>query len=109
MTLAGTAALRRTGGGDALMLAIANDPDAARSDAELGVFGKAVHVVASPRGIAFVHGQRAEAFEWDDVRTITVRRRSVVVRAEAIRHAVMPTKTGTEVRRTAEKFTTCTR
>ncbi|HYK96969.1 MAG TPA: PH domain-containing protein [Candidatus Acidoferrales bacterium] len=86
------------------MLEIANAPDAARSDAELGVFRKAVHVVASPRGIAFVYGQRAEAFEWDDIRSIDVRRRSVIVRAEAIRHAVVQTKAGTEVRRSAERF-----
>src|SRR5262245_4605844 len=104
MTLVGAAALRGSTG-DALMLAIANDQDAARSDAELGVFGKPVHVIAAPRGIAFVHGENAEAFEWDDVRWISLRRHSVIVRAEAIRHAVVTTKTGTEVRRTAEKFT----
>ena len=103
MTLVGAATLRGKTG-DALMLAIANDLDAARTDAELGVFGKPVHVIASPRGIAFAHGQNAEAFEWDDVRSIEVRRRSVVVRAEAIRHAVVQTKTGTEVRRSAEKY-----
>ena len=61
--------------------------------------------MAAPRGIAVVHGQHTEAFEWEDVRSISVRRRSVIVRAESIRHAVVQTKTGTEVRRSAEKYT----
>jgi len=104
MTLAGTAAFGRTAG-DALMLAIANDRDAARSDAEFGVFGKPGHVVAGAQGIAFVHGRTAEAFSWDDVTSITERRRSVIVRAETIRHAVVPTKNGgSEVKRSAEKY-----
>ena len=61
------------------MLEIASDRAGARTDAALGVFGKPVHVVAGTRGIAFTHGREAEAYSWDEVRSIDVRRRSVRV------------------------------
>ena len=59
------------------MLEIASDRAGARTDAALGVFGKPLHVVAGTRGIAFTHGREAEAYSWDEVRSIEVRRRSV--------------------------------
>src|SRR2546430_15821082 len=64
-------------GAEALMLEIASDRAGARTDAALGVFGKPLHVVAGTRGIAFTHGREAEAYSWDEVRSIEVRRRSV--------------------------------
>lgn len=100
MTMAGAVALG--GSADALMLSLANDRDAARTDAELGVLGKPVHVIAGTAGVAFLHGRSASAYEWDDVLGVAVRHGSVVVRTESVRHAVVPTKHGTEVRRTAE-------
>src|SRR5438445_2294597 len=69
-----------TAAAEALMLAIASDRAAARTDAALGVFGKPLHVVAGTTGIAFTHGREAEAYAWEDVGAIDVRRRSVVVR-----------------------------
>lgn len=64
------------------MLAIASDRAGARTDAALGVFGRPVHVVAGAQGIAFTHAREAEAFAWDDVKKIDVRRRSVVVKVD---------------------------
>lgn len=101
MTLAGTVALG--GSADALMLSIANERSAARTDAELGTFGKPVHVIAGTAGIAFLQGRNATAYEWEDVRSVTVRRGSVVVGTETVQQTVVRTKRGTEVRRTAEQ------
>src|SRR5436309_3325521 len=72
-------ALPGSGARDALMLAIASDRGAARTDGALGVFGKPVHVVAGIQGIAFTHGREAEAYRWEDVERVDVSRRSVVV------------------------------
>lgn len=65
--------------GDALMLAIASDRGAARTDAALGVFGIPLHVVAGAQGIAFTHGREAQAYRWEDVKQVGSRRRSVYV------------------------------
>lgn len=100
MTFAGAVALG--GRADALMLSIANDRTSARTDAELGVLGKPVHVIAGTAGIAFLQGRSATAYEWDDVRSVSVRHGSVIVDTQALRHTVVQTKRGTEVRRTAE-------
>src|SRR2546427_11887936 len=66
-------------GAEALMLAIASDRAAARTDAALGVFGRPLHVVAGAHGIAFTHAREAESYSWDQVQKIDVRRRSVIV------------------------------
>jgi hypothetical protein len=77
MALAGTAAL--SGANDQLALSIVNDR-AARSDAREGVWGKRVHVAAAPAGIAFVGERITNAYSWDEVKAIKVRRGSVVVK-----------------------------
>jgi hypothetical protein len=103
MTLASTVALGDPT--DTLMLAIANERGAARSDAQLGVLGKPVHVIAGTAGIAFLQGRSGAAYDWDDVRSVAVRRGWLVVRTEAIRQIVRHTKQGIEVRRVAERDT----
>ncbi len=100
MTLAGAVALG--GRSDALMLSIANERSAARTDAELGTLGKPVHVIAGTAGIAFLHGRSAIAYEWVDVRSVSTRRGSVLVRTESVRESLVRTKRGTEIRRVAE-------
>ncbi len=100
MTLAGAVALG--GRADALMLSIASERSAARTDAELGALGKPMHVIAGTAGIAFLQGRNATAYQWDDVRSVSVRRGSVVIRTESVRESIVPTKRGTVVRRIAE-------
>jgi hypothetical protein len=93
-----------TAAADQLLLAIANDRSAVRTDALVGTLGKMAHVVAGAAGLAFTADRTAVAFEWSDVRSIAVRRASVVVRTEAVRQRVVRTKDGgTHVRRTVEK------
>jgi hypothetical protein len=77
MTVMGAAAL--TGASDQLALSIVNDR-AVRSDAREGVWGKRVHVAAAPAGIAFVGEKITHAYPWDEVKSVRVRRGSVVVK-----------------------------
>src|SRR4051812_10244070 len=83
MALASAAALNAAT--DQLALAIVN-ARAVRSDAREGVWGKRVHVAAAAAGIAFVGERSTNAFQWDEVRSIKVRRGSVVVKTTTGRH-----------------------
>jgi hypothetical protein len=77
MTVLGAAAL--TGATDQLALSIVNDR-AVRSDAREGVWGKRVHVAAAPAGIAFVGEKITHAYSWDEVKSVELRRGSIVVK-----------------------------
>lgn len=102
--MAGTAAFGQ-GVADELVLSIVNDRAAARSDAHAGTFGRPVHVVASPAGLAFLNGRAATAYRWEDVRDIALRRRSVVVSTESLRETAVVKNGYRDVRRFVERKT----
>jgi hypothetical protein len=103
MALAGTAAFGQSIA-DELVLSIINDQGAVRSDAHGGTFGRPLHVVAAPTGLAFLTERSAEAYRWMDVREVTLRRHSVMVRTESTRERIVPTDGGgAEIRRTFEE------
>lgn len=105
MALAGMAAFGRSVADD-LVLSIINDQGAVRSDAHGGTFGRPLHVVAAPTGLAFLAERSAEAYRWIDVREVTLRRHSIVVRTESTRERVVPVEGGgAEIRRTFEQKT----
>ncbi|HEY6958854.1 MAG TPA: hypothetical protein VI814_08530 [Candidatus Limnocylindria bacterium] len=105
MALAGTAAFGQSVA-DELVLSIINDQGAVRSDAHGGTFARPLHVVAAPAGLAFLTERSAEAYRWMDVREVTLRRHSLVVRTESTRERIVPTDGGgAEIRRTFEEKT----
>lgn len=102
--MAGTVAIG-SGLTDELALAIVNDGAAARSDAHAGTFGRPVHVVASPSGLAFLNGRAASAYRWEDLREVALRRRSIVVSTESLREIAVVKKGYRGVRRFVERKT----
>src|ERR1041384_1170507 len=78
MALVGATAL--AGSADQLALSIVN-ANAARTDAREGVWGKRVHVAAAAgAGVAFVGEKFTNSYSWDEIKSITSRRGSVIVK-----------------------------
>jgi hypothetical protein len=93
----------RFGAADEQLLAIASDGAAIRADAHTGPFRSLVHVLASPSGFALVGERSGEAFDWSEVRSVSVSRGYVIVRTEAVRATVVQTKHGPEVKRAVQQ------
>lgn len=104
MAIAGAAALGPRAA-DELVLPIINDRAAARCDARGGTFGRPLHVAAAPGGIAFLGTRSAAAYRWVDVKEVSLRHGSIVVRTESLREVVVPKDGHAEVRRSVERRT----
>lgn len=76
---------------------------AVRIPARVGVPAKNAEIALAPAGLALLHGNKADAYTWAEVRRVDVRRGAVVVSTEAERERLVTRKGETEVRPYTEK------
>ena len=96
---AGTAAV------DELARSITEHPSAVRLDAQVGVPAKQMRISLAPAGIAFQRGKRVDAYAWSEVRSVKVRRGTVLVGTEAARERVAQKKGATTIHPYTERRT----
>ena len=83
----------------ALAGSIAGYASAVRVDARLGVFSNPGSVTAAPAGIVLDERGRSHAFEWNEVRSVAVRRGRIELVTVAERERTARTKDGPATRR----------
>src|SRR3977135_2678220 len=98
MAVMGSVAVSEPGVVDERARSILEHASAVRVPARVGVPARPAEVALAPAGLAVLVGKRAEAYTWDEVRSINVRRGAVVVQTEAERHRVVTRKAQTEVK-----------